>query len=86
MILTGPNSLGPMADLLPSVAEAKPQIETCFATKKTTGVPYAEYPNFQKVMKSISGPGHSSIETSFVPCVPGLREKLEQGIKVEWTQ
>ena len=83
MVLTGENSLGPMSDLLHAVDEAKPKIEECFKeTNSTIGVPYDDYPTFQKVMKSLSGPAHEVIDEVFVPLVPGLHEKLTEGITV----
>jgi SAM-dependent methyltransferase len=47
------------------------------------GVPYSEYPTFQKIMGQISAMVHdASMVDVILPLVPGLIEKLEDGIDV----
>jgi len=53
----------------------------CF--KKGGGVPYERYPRFHEVVAEDSGQSVlSSLETRILPLVPGLAERLAQGIRV----
>jgi ubiquinone/menaquinone biosynthesis C-methylase UbiE len=53
----------------------------CF--RKGGGVPYENYKRFHEVMAEDSGQSViSALETHILPLVPGLSERLEQGIRV----
>lgn len=53
----------------------------CF--KNGGGLPYEKFPRFHEVMAEDSGQTVlSSLESHILPLVPGLAEKLEQGIRV----
>lgn len=50
---------------------------------KGGGVPYSQYPTFQKIMGEISSMVHdASMVDTILPLVPGMTEKLEHGIDV----
>jgi ubiquinone/menaquinone biosynthesis C-methylase UbiE len=56
-------------------------IVECF--KRGGGVPYAKFPRFHAVMAEDSGQSVlSSLETHILPLVPGLKDKLAEGVKV----
>jgi len=56
-------------------------IVECF--KNGGGVPYERFPRFHEVMAEDSGQSVlSSLESHIVPLVPGLSERLEDGIRV----
>jgi 2-polyprenyl-3-methyl-5-hydroxy-6-metoxy-1,4-benzoquinol methylase len=64
--------------VLGSVEDA---ILECF--KQGGGVPYEKFSRFHEVMAEDSGQSVlSSLESHILPLVPGLREKLEKGIRV----
>jgi 2-polyprenyl-3-methyl-5-hydroxy-6-metoxy-1,4-benzoquinol methylase len=53
----------------------------CF--KEGGGVPYSRYPRFHAVMAEDSGQSvMSSLETHILPLVPGLTERLAQGLRM----
>ncbi len=57
------------------------QIVQCF--REGGGVPYEKFPRFHEVMEEDSGQSVlSSLESHILPLVPGLHERLEQGIRV----
>lgn len=56
-------------------------IVECF--KRGGGVPYSRYPRFHEVMAEDSGQSVlSSLETHILPLVPGLTDRLAQGIRM----
>jgi ubiquinone/menaquinone biosynthesis C-methylase UbiE len=56
-------------------------IVECF--RKGGGVPYEKFPRFHEVMAEDSGQSVlSSLESHILPLVPGLTDRLEQGVRV----
>ena len=56
-------------------------IVECF--RKGGGVPYAKFPRFHEVMAEDSGQSVlSSIESHILPLVPGLTDRLSQGVRM----
>jgi len=69
------------AQYIPMMGTVEDEIIDCF--KNGGGVPYEKYPRFHEVMAEDSGQTVlSSLEEHIIPLVPGLHEKLQQGIKV----
>jgi ubiquinone/menaquinone biosynthesis C-methylase UbiE len=77
----GADNIGVFAQYIALLGGVEDQIVECF--KKGGGVSYARFPRFQEVMAEDSGQSVlSSLESHIVPLVPGLREKLSNGIQV----
>ena len=77
----GADNIGVFAQYIALLGSVEDQIVECF--KHGGGVPYARFPRFQEVMAEDSGQSVlSSLESHIVPLVPGLREKLTDGIQV----
>ena len=56
-------------------------IVECF--RKGGGVPYERFPRFHEVMAEDSGQSVlSSLESHILPLVPGLADRLAEGIRV----
>ena len=77
----GADNIGVFAQYIALLGSVEDEIVECF--KKGGGVPYARFPRFHEVMAEDSGQSVlSSLESHIVPLVPGLREKLTNGIHV----
>jgi hypothetical protein len=77
----GADNIGVFAQYIALLGSVEDEIVECF--KHGGGVPYARFPRFQEVMAEDSGQSVlSSLESHIVPLVPGLREKLTDGIQV----
>ena len=77
----GADNIGVFAQYIALLGSVEDDIVECF--KKGGGVPYARFPRFQEVMAEDSGQSVlSSLESHILPLVPGLREKLTDGIQM----
>ena len=66
---------------LPLMAEVETDVVDCFA--EGGGVPYARYRRFHDVMAELSAETNdAALLDRIVPLVPGLQERLTQGIRV----
>ena len=76
-----PDNLAAMAQYIAVLGSVENRIVDCF--RHGGGVPYAEYPRFQKVMAEDSAQTVvAALAAAILPLVPGLIEKLEAGIDV----
>lgn len=76
-----PNNLAVTAQFIPVLANVEDQIIECF--KRGGGVPYEAYPRFHEVMAEESNQTVvAGLLEHILPLVPGLIEKLRQGIEV----
>lgn len=77
----GPDNLATLALYLPLLAKVDTQIVECF--RHGGGVPYSAYPEFQQLQAEDSGQVFDAtlLEVT-VPLVPGLPERLAEGIDV----
>ena len=82
MLTDGPMNLAPMAALGTHLGKHVHQVARAF--REGGGVPYSEYrPEFTDVMDSISRVQYDGfLVDAYVPLVPGLRDRLEAGIRV----
>jgi ubiquinone/menaquinone biosynthesis C-methylase UbiE len=77
----GPGNLATMAEFLPEMAAVQSGIVQCF--QKGGGVPYSDFENFQELMAQMSGQIFDATLLEVVlPLVPGLTQKLQDGIDV----
>lgn len=77
----GPGNLGVFAQFIPLMADVEQEIIHCF--RNGGGVPYSAYPRFQKLMSEQSGQiFDGTLVNVTLPLVPGLPERLRQGIDV----
>ncbi|HZQ38618.1 MAG TPA: class I SAM-dependent methyltransferase [Dehalococcoidia bacterium] len=77
----GPNNLAVMASMLPQLAQVEDGIIASF--RNGGGVPYADFPRFQRFMAELSGMiFDASLLGGTLKLVPGLTERLEAGIDV----
>lgn len=77
----GADNLGVFTQYIALLGSVEDDIVECF--KNGGGVPYARFPRFHEVMAEDSGQSVlSSLESQIVPLIPGLAEKLAQGIQV----
>ena len=77
----GPNNLATGMQYIGLLAVVEDQIVDCF--RHGGGVPYSEFPKFQAVMAEDSGAGYdASLIDVTLPLVPGLIDRLRQGIDV----
>ncbi|MGH8901652.1 MAG: class I SAM-dependent methyltransferase [Egibacteraceae bacterium] len=77
----GPDNLALQAQYVGLLAQVEDQIIDCF--HRGGGVPYAEFPKFQELMAEDSGAVHdATLIDVTLPLVPGLVERLRQGIDV----
>ena len=77
----GADNLATFAQFFPIFGLVEDKIVESF--HKGGGVPYSEYPTFQKIMGEVSSMVHdASMVDVILPLVPGLIEKLERGIDV----
>ncbi len=76
-----PNNLGVTSQWIPLLAQVEDQIIECF--RNGGGVPYSAYSRFHEVMAEESDQTtRSALVNSILPLVPGLIEKLNDGIDV----
>jgi 2-polyprenyl-3-methyl-5-hydroxy-6-metoxy-1,4-benzoquinol methylase len=69
------------AQYIPMMGTVEDDIIDCF--RNGGGVPYEKFPRFHEVMAEDSGQTVlASLTEHILPLIPGLEEKLEQGIKV----
>ncbi|CAN5178146.1 class I SAM-dependent methyltransferase [soil metagenome] len=77
----GPENLAVQTQYVSLLARVEEQIVDCF--RNGGGVPYAEYPRFQALMAEDSGAVHdATLIDVTLPLVPGLVERLAEGIDV----
>jgi len=76
-----PDNLAVTAQFLPLLAAAIDGIADCFRTGK--GLPYSAYPCFHDVMAEDSAQTVvAALHTHILPLIPGLVDRLQQGIDV----
>lgn len=77
----GSDNIAVFAQYIPLLGSVEEEIVECF--RKGGGVPYSKFPRFHDVMAEDSGQSVlSSLESHIVPLVPGLGERLADGIAV----
>lgn len=77
----GPDNLATIAQYVPLLAQVESQVVRCF--RHGGGVPYSEYPEFQRLMAEESAQVFdATLVDVTVDIVPGLRERLVAGIDV----
>ena len=77
----GPNNLASFAEFMPLLGQVENGIIDAF--RRGGGVPYSEYPRFQELMKESSAQVFdATLIDVTLPLVPGLVERLDQGIDV----
>lgn len=77
----GADNLAVFAQYIPLLGSVEDDIVACF--RDGGGVPYARFGRFHEVMAEDSGQSVvSSLESHILPLVPGLAERLEEGIRM----
>ena len=77
----GPDNLASFAQFVALLGKVENQVVDCF--RNGGGVPYSEYPEFQRLMAEESGQVlDAALISTVVPLVPGLHERLVAGIDV----
>jgi ubiquinone/menaquinone biosynthesis C-methylase UbiE len=77
----GANNIAVFAQYVALLGAVEDDIVRCF--EKGGGVPYEKFPRFHAVMAEDSGLSvGSSLESHILPLVPGLRDRLGQGMRV----
>ncbi|UTV30481.1 class I SAM-dependent methyltransferase [Photobacterium atrarenae] len=77
----GADNLAVFAQYIGLLGGVEDHIVECF--RQGGGVPYAQYPRFHEVMAEDSNQSVlSNLETHIVPLVPGLADRLTEGIQV----
>jgi ubiquinone/menaquinone biosynthesis C-methylase UbiE len=77
----GADNFGVFMQYVAVMGSVEDEILKCF--RDGGGVPYSRFHRFHEVMAEDSGQSVlSSLETHILPMVPGLREKLEAGMKM----
>lgn len=77
----GADNLAVFAQYVSVLGGVEDDIVECF--RNGGGVPYSRYPRFHEVMAEDSGQSVlSSLESHIVPLVPGLADRLSEGIEV----
>jgi len=77
----GADNIGVFAQYLAVLGSVEDQVVACF--KNGGGVPYSEFKRFHEVMAEDSGQSVlSSLNESILPLIPGVMERLQQGIEV----
>lgn len=75
----GPDNLALFAQLLPLMGTVEDELVDCF--RNGGGVPYSSYRRFPRVMAETSAPLFDRfLVDRMIPLVPGLKERLEEGI------
>jgi SAM-dependent methyltransferase len=78
---SGTNNLAFFTQYIPVLAGVEPEIVRCF--RQGGGVPYAAFPRFQAVQgEETRALYDETLLSRTIPAVPGLREKLAEGILV----
>ncbi|MFQ5508274.1 MAG: class I SAM-dependent methyltransferase [Leptospirillia bacterium] len=78
---TSAPNLAVFSQWVPLLGQVEEEITTCF--REGGGVSYAAYPNFHKVMAEVSSMTVvQALEPFILPLIPGLTERLENGIDV----
>ncbi|MGD9784838.1 MAG: methyltransferase domain-containing protein [Hyphomicrobiaceae bacterium] len=78
---TGDANLAVAAQFLPLLGAVESDVATCF--RSGGGVPYARFDRFHEVMAEESGQTVlPALETAILPLVPGLQQRLVEGIEV----
>jgi SAM-dependent methyltransferase len=77
----GPDNLAIQTQYVALMALVEDQIISCF--RNGGGVPYSEFPEFQRLMAEDSGAVHdATLINVTLPLVPGLIDRLDEGIDV----
>jgi 2-polyprenyl-3-methyl-5-hydroxy-6-metoxy-1,4-benzoquinol methylase len=77
----GADNIAVFAQYIAELGSVETEIVECF--RKGGGVPYEKFKRFHELMAEDSGQSvMSSLESHVVPLVPGLAERLAQGIRV----
>jgi ubiquinone/menaquinone biosynthesis C-methylase UbiE len=77
----GADNIAVFSQYIAVMGGVEDDIVECF--RRGGGVPYERFPRFHAVMSEDSGQSvMSSLETHILPLVPGLTERLAQGIRV----
>jgi SAM-dependent methyltransferase len=77
----GPNNLAVQAQYIPLLAQVEDQVIDCF--RHGGGVPYTAYPRFTSLMAEDSAAVFdAALIDQILPMVPGLVDRLRQGIDV----
>lgn len=77
----GADNLAVFAQYVALLGQVEDEIVECF--RGGGGVPYSRFPRFHDVMAEDSGQSVlSSLESHILPLVPGLRQRLERGIRM----
>jgi ubiquinone/menaquinone biosynthesis C-methylase UbiE len=77
----GADNIAVFTQYISLLGSVEDEIVACF--KNGGGVPYAKFPRFHDVMAEDSGQSVlSSLESHIVPLVPGLADRLAEGIKM----
>ena len=77
----GMDNVGAFTQYIALLGAVEDDVVRCF--KEGGGVPYERFPRFHAVMAEDSGQSVlSALETHILPLVSGLRERLEQGIRM----
>jgi SAM-dependent methyltransferase len=77
----GPSNLAATTQFIPLLAQVEESIVACF--RNGGGVPYAAYRRFQQLMAEDSAAIHdTALIPTILPLVPGLPERLRDGIEV----
>lgn len=77
----GPDNMAPVSQYIAELGRVESDIVECF--RNGGGVPYEKFPRFHEIMAEDSAQfvAHA-LEPIILPLVPGLKERLEQGIRV----
>ncbi len=77
----GPENLAVQSQYIPLLAAVQPKILECF--RKGGGVPYEQFEDFHRIVAEESGSAHDvALIDTMLPVVPGLVDRLAQGIDV----
>jgi SAM-dependent methyltransferase len=77
----GPDNLGAFAAYIPMLAGVEDAVVECF--RRGGGVPYEAYPRLQELLREDTGAVvDATLIDSTLPLVPGLVERLREGIEV----
>ena len=77
----GMDNIGAFTQYIGLLGSVEDDVIECF--KRGGGVPYDRYPRFHAVMAEDSGQSVlSALESHILPLVPGLREKLDSGVRM----
>lgn len=76
-----PDNIAVFAQYIPLLGQVEDDIIRCF--REGGGVPYERYPRFHEVMSEDSGQTVlASLQDHILPLAPGLKERLQHGIRV----